>query len=192
MILCEDSINKALSLWDIIIHDWNSLLSSSKLVKAESIDVRLWRYLFIREHIPTTSTTVEKWIDLNDYPDGYQMYPWQFVLSHTEEFIWTRANSRIHPTFKIKSSSARLGIIHTLAWHWEVGFHNRWAMEFTVAIPIVLKRFMSIGQIYFSYTDWDWDYSEKWTYQKSNDIEEIVKNWKKEDILPPKELKVVY
>jgi len=186
MILTEKDIKKEIEQGNIIIHDGEKRIMYPNTVKWQSIDVRLGRWVNI------TFNWNSEWIDLDEWDKTIQSN-YIFVLAHTEEFIGTKAWSGILPTFKLKSTAGRLGIIHTLAWHGDIWFQGRWAMEFICAKPITLKRYMSIWQIYFTYCTKDEsdDYSEKWTYQKVSDINEIAANWKKEDILPPKELKVI-
>lgn len=187
MILTEKDIHKELEQGNILVHDGEKRVMSPTTVKWQSIDVRLWRWVY------ATVNGSNKWIDLDEGELKIDSMS-TFVLAHTEEFIGTKSWSGILPTFKLKSTAGRLGIIHTLAWHGDIWFQWRWAMEFICAKPITLKRYMSIGQIYFTYcskTDECDDYAIKWTYQNMDDIEKIVFYWNKEDILPPKELKVI-
>ena len=60
-------------------------------------------------------------------------------------------------------------------------------------LPITIKQSMSIAQIYFTRVkkDVEDDYTKKGTYQSTSDIDELVKNWKREDILPPESLKII-
>ena len=188
MILTELEIKKAIDEGLITIHDGEELKDSDcKTIKDQSVDVRLGRWLYVYNNLTQDNT----WIDLD--AQEFHVDPYKhFIIAHTEEFIGTTAGSWILPTFKLKSSAGRLGIIHTLAGHWEVGYNNRWAMEFITAKPITLKRYMSIGQIYFTETvSKGWDYSSRWTYQSTSNLEEMVKNWTKESILPPKQLKEI-
>lgn len=188
MILTELEIKQAITEGLITIHDGEELKDSTcKTIKDQSIDVRLGRYLYVYNNISEESY----WIDLSKQDFVVDPYK-HFIIAHTEEFIGTTAGSGILPTFKLKSSAGRLGIIHTLAGHGEVGYNNRWAMEFISAKPITLKRYMSIGQIYFTETVSEgWDYSTRGTYQSTSDLETMVKEWTKESILPPTQLKVL-
>lgn len=188
MILTELEIKKAIDEGLITINDGEELKDSDcKTIKDQSIDVRLGRWLYVWDSYMMSSY----WHDLDEWEFVTDPYI-HFIIAHTEEFIGTTAGSGILPTFKLKSSAGRLGIIHTLAWHGEVWYNNRWAMEFITAKPITLKRYMSIGQIYFTETTSEgWDYSSRGTYQSTSNLEEMVKNWTKESILPPKELKVL-
>jgi len=188
MILTETEIKQAITEGLITIHDGKELKDSTcKTIKDQSIDVRLGRWLYVYNNLTQDNT----WIDLD--AQEFHVDPYKhFIIAHTEEFIGTTAGSGILPTFKLKSSAGRLGIIHTLAWHGEVGYNNRWAMEFISAKPITLKRYMSIGQIYFTETVSEgWDYSTRWTYQSTSDLDTMVKNWTKESILPPASLNVI-
>lgn len=157
----------------------------TNLVNNQSVDVRLGQFLWFWDK------TYAKFrlVDLEKIE--YTLQPNSFVIAHTEEFIGTIAGSNFHPTFKLKSSAGRNGIVHTLAGHGDSGFINRWALEFTTMIPIELKRFMSIGQIYFTTTpDNQEDYADGGNYQNSSNIDELIKNWKPEELLP-KPLKII-
>lgn len=190
MILTKKDIEIALYDGKIVLHDGINLRLNPSTLKDQSIDVRLWRWL----HIYENGKEYFHDLDESDFIITPERLMSTFIIAHTEEFIWTTGWSGILPTFKLKSSAGRLGIIHTLAGHWEVGYHNRWAMEFICAKPIILKRFMSIGQIYFTLVtsqDAGDDYSKIGTYQSSSNIIETVRNWTKESILPPKSLKVL-
>jgi deoxycytidine triphosphate deaminase len=181
MIISERAIYEEIDKGNIIVR--NSFHNS---VKGESIDVRLWEWM----RVYVEESKEEYWHNFLKEGEYFVNKFDRFYICHTIEYIWTRAGSNILPTFKLKSSSGRAGIIHTLAWHGDVWFFNRWAMEFMCAKPITLKYWMVIGQIYFTYTTPSGDYSEKWSYQKTNDINETIEMWKKEDILW-KPLKVI-
>jgi deoxycytidine triphosphate deaminase len=110
-----------------------------------------------------------------------------FFLCHTEQFIGTAANSDILPQFYQRSTIARMGLSHTLAGWGDVGYHNRWAMEFTTLNKFTLKYNMRVGQITFSQTlpNSNSYTSETGNYQSiENDLDDLVNSWKKEDILP--------
>lgn len=143
-------------------------------IKDQSIDVSLGEWINING----------KWIDITN---NWYIQPGDFVLAYTDEFVGTKAGSNLLPSFKLKSSAGRNGILHTLAGHGEVGFFNRWAMEFTVMKPLLIKKGMLVGQIYFTRTEGaeSEDYAKSGTYQKHSTLEEVKLNWKREDILPP-------
>lgn len=157
-------------------------------IKDQSIDVRLGQYLFVYD---SKNGNLIKLHDLKQ-DDSFLAKPDTFFIAHTHEFIGTKAGSSILPSFKLKSSAGRLGIIHTLAGHGEVGFFNRWAMEFIVAKPVLLEYRALIGQIYFTIVEGaeNEDYSKQGTYQKTNSLEDLKKSWTPESILPPERLKV--
>lgn len=194
-ILTESEIKKELELWNIILHDGQNLVKNPVTLKDQSIDVRLGQFIFVENHI----TDTEMWIDLVEYErinwKGYKVVPWDFILAHTDEFIWTTAKSDLVSQFFLKSTAGRLWIIHTHSGWGEIGFHNRWAMEFVVAKAIFLKHKQAIWQIIFQRVTWDTvsdDYSKKGHYQTTSDINQLVKSWNKEMIQPwTKELKVI-
>ena len=196
MILNEREIKEELEAWNIIIHDWEKRVYNPVTLKDQSIDVRVWEFLFVPKR--------NKWFNTKDGIKIYWRYNiwawltrklrvWEFCLLHTQEFIGTKGWSWNLPTLKLKSSAWRLGIMHTLAGHGEVWFHNRRAMEVMFMLPITIKQSMSIAQIYFTRVkkDVEDDYTKKGTYQSTSDIDELVKNWKREDILPPESLKII-
>lgn len=190
MILSKNAILKEIENGNIIVDPFKT-----ELVKDQSIDVRLGQYLWVWNLSISNKPAI---FDIsNGFPgmNGCAEKPADslFFIAHTLEFIGTKAGSNILPTFKLKSSAGRLGIMHTLAGHGEVGFHNRWALEFTCKLPIVLQKGMSIGQIYFTKVEGaeNEDYSKLGTYQNTNDLEQLKANWKPEDLLPPDKLKVI-
>lgn len=160
---------------------------SQSQIKDQSVDVRLGQYLYVYNK----NGELIFIRNLQDV-ESEKAIPGRFYLAHTHEFIGTKAGSNILPSFKLKSSAGRLGIIHTLAGHGEVGFFNRWAMEFIVAKPVLLEWQALIGQIYFTRVEGaeGEDYSKSGTYQSSNSLEYLKENWKPESILPPEKLKV--
>lgn len=169
----------------------NKILTSynnEDMIKNQSIDVRLGRWVYIQS---ANNHTINKhWHDLDR--ESLTLYPGKFYIAHTEEFIGTSVDSNILPSFKLKSSAGRLGIIHTLAGHGDVGFCNRWAMEFMVGVKLTIERYMSIGQIYFTQTTSSESYSKQTgTYQSSDDFTTLQENWNKEIILPPNNLKII-
>jgi deoxycytidine triphosphate deaminase len=173
MILSTNEIKQQIQLGNIVTSHYRE-----ELIHNQSIDVRLGRWVYVQ------TDTDSYWHDFDN--DGYlACIKGEFYITHSEEFIGTRAGSNILPTFKLRSSAGRHGIIHTLAGHGDVGFKNRWAMEFIVAKPLILKRFMPIGQIYFTTTTDSGSYTaETGNYQKYDNFIELQAMWDKEDILP--------
>ncbi len=118
------------------------------------------------------------WLNLNKFPEGINIPKGTFFLCHTEEFIGSAANSNILPEFHQRSTWARLGLIHTKAGWGDVGYHNKWTMEYYTATPVTLKKGDRLGQITFTRTEANsGDYTKKGSYQTN-------KEWSKEDILP--------
>ena len=114
-----------------------------------------------------------------DYPAGL------FSLAYTNEFIGTVGGCNIQPSFKLKSTSARVGIFHPLAGLGEVGFFNRWCLELQFVENEPIKYGDLIGQIYFDTVIGEpSNYSETGSYQSENTLEDLKANWKPEDILP--------
>ncbi len=143
-------------------------------IKDQSVDVSLGEYIMVNN----------EWINITK---SYIPPINTFILAYTDEFIGTSAGSDILPSFKLKSSAARQGIFHTLARHGEVGYFNRWAMEFFCMKPIELQKGLLIGQIYFTVTKGakNEDYSKSGTYQKHSNLSDVKKHWTKESIIPP-------
>lgn len=174
MLLGNKAIQEEREKGNIIISPY-----SSYQMNTESYDVRLGRWLYLQDR-----SGGKYWIDLKEYKE-YKAVPGDFILAHTNEFIGTVAGSSIHPQFYLKSTSARLGILHPIAGYGDEGFYNRWALEFTFAIPVILKYKMKIGQVAFSQiVGGGDDYTQKGHYQSTQNLDEIKLNWKKESILP--------
>ena len=188
-ILTESEIRKELELWNIIVHDGVKRVTNPVTLKDQSIDVRLGQFLYIEN----SKSWFKGWINLLE--EDYIAREWDFILAHTEEFIWTNARSYLVSQFFLKSTAWRLWIIHTHSWWGEIWFHNRWAMEFIVWKEITLRHKQAIWQIIFQRVEGETnndDYSKKGNYQKTNNLDELVKNWNRDMILPwTKELKII-
>lgn len=181
MILSKQQILQNIQDKKILTSDYRP-----ELINNQSIDVRLGRWLYIQQ---TGKYKAKYWHDLDTSP--YNTKPDEFYIAHTEEFIGTAPHSNILPSFKLKSSAGRAGIIHTLAGHGDVGFCNRWAMEFVTPVQLQLSRYMAIGQIYFTQTTESGSYSqETGSYQSTEDFEKLQQEWSKDQILP-KPLKII-
>lgn len=143
-------------------------------IKNQSIDVTIGKEIYI----PDT----KQWIDISK---GYKIPKHTFFLAYTEEFIGTTPNSKIHPEFHQRSTLGRQGLFHTKAGWGDVGFYNRWAMEYYTLQDIELKAGDRVAQISFNEATESKGYSkETGNYQQDKDIDTIIFNWKKEDILP--------
>lgn len=181
MILSQQAIKNAIEVNQILVSPY-----LPQLVKNQSIDVRLGRWVYVQR---ISNHPTNFWYDLDS--GTLRTRHDEFYIAHTEEFIGTAPYSDILPSFKLKSSAGRAGIIHTLAGHGDVGFFNRWALEFTSVARAELHRYMAIGQIYFSLTTKSGSYAEETgSYQSTDDFDLLQKNWDKETILP-KPLKVI-
>jgi len=182
MILSRKALLQAIQDNKILTSDFRD-----ELINNQSIDVRLGRWVYIQSD---GIHPMKYWHDLDVAP--LECHKNKFYLTHTEEFIGTAPNSDILPSFKLRSSAGRHGIIHTLAGHGDVGFMNRWAMEFIAAKPITLERYMKIGQIYFTLATESGSYSEETgNYQSTSDFELLQTNWDKLDLLPKPLNKVI-
>jgi dCTP deaminase len=116
------------------------------------------------------------------------------ILAHTIEFIGGRNGigdlSAVTTEMRARSSIGRIGVAVCKDAGWgDIGYVNRWTMEITnfsnVIIPLPVG--VRIAQIIFHETGKVSEidkYSKKGKYQTSDDISEIRKNWKPEDMLP--------
>lgn len=120
--------------------------------------------------------------------------PSETILAHTIEFIGgkngTKDLSAVTSEMRARSSIGRIGIAVCKCAGWgDIGYVNRWTMEITnfsnVIIPLPVG--LRIAQIIFHETvrvpEID-KYAKKGKYQTSDNLKEIIKNWKPEDMLP--------
>ena len=114
--------------------------------------------------------------------------PGQTILAHTNEFIGGR--NHITTMMKARSSLGRnfIEVCKCAGWG-DVGFTNRWTMEITnnaqhYHIPLVIGR--RIAQIIFFETGpiRGHDYTKKGKYQKTNDLEQLQREWDPISMLP--------
>ena len=116
--------------------------------------------------------------------------PGETILAHTEEYIGAR--NKITTMMKARSSAGRnfIEVCKCAGWG-DVGYVNRWTMEITNnsrfhKIPLIVGR--RIAQIIFFETgetlESDNDYSQKGKYQSTDNLDEIKKSWKPEDMIP--------
>ncbi len=113
--------------------------------------------------------------------------PGERILGHTNEFIGGR--NCVTTMMKSRSSMNRSCISTCLCAGWgDTGYTNRWTMEITNhsrynSIPLVVGR--RIAQIVFLETGKTTEsYVSSGKYQNSNNIDEIIKSWKPESMLP--------
>lgn len=115
--------------------------------------------------------------------------PGETILGHTNEFIGGRGS--VTTMMKARSSMGRnfIEVCKCAGWG-DIGYVNRWTMEITnnsryYSIPLVVGR--RIAQIIFFDSEGtidDRDYSDSGKYQCETQIEELVANWKPQDMLP--------
>lgn len=115
--------------------------------------------------------------------------PRRTILAHSEEFI---GGVEYHTSMmKARSSWGRsfVEVCKCAGWG-DVGFFNRWTMEITnnsywYSIPLVVGR--RIAQITFLETGAikaSLDYSKEGKYQSSANLEDVIKNWHPQQMLP--------
>lgn len=125
-------------------------------------------------------------IGLNSSESYIQIGPGETILGHTVEFIGGLNN--ITTMMKTRSSLRRSGISCCMCAGWgDVGYVNRWTMEITnhTEVPVILPVGMRVAQIIFLYTSTpSRNYSSKGKYQTSDNIEQIIKSWTPEAMLP--------
>ncbi|MES2006799.1 MAG: hypothetical protein V4436_01685 [Patescibacteria group bacterium] len=114
--------------------------------------------------------------------------PGETILAHTNEFIGGREH--ITTMMKARSSMGRnfIEVCKCAGWG-DVGYVNRWTMEITnnsknYIIPLVVGR--RIAQIIFFETGpiLASGYEKSGKYQTSNNLSELKKKWKPEQMLP--------
>jgi dCTP deaminase len=116
------------------------------------------------------------------------IYPGETILGHTNEFIGGVQN--ITTMMKARSSSGRSCItVCACAGLGDVGFFNRWTMEIKNHgyDPVVIVVGTRISQIVFFWCGDvldDKSYSEKGQYQKSDNLEELEREWNPSAMLP--------
>lgn len=120
--------------------------------------------------------------------------PGETILAHTIEFIGGKNGTKDLPAvtteMRARSSIGRIGIAVCKCAGWgDINYINRWTMEITnfsnaiIPLPIGVR----IAQIIFHETypvDELDKYDKKGKYQTSENVEELRKNWKPEDMLP--------
>jgi dCTP deaminase len=114
--------------------------------------------------------------------------PGETILGHTEEFIGTKRYAT--SMMKARSSAGRCFIAVCKCAGWgDVGYFNRWTMEITnfsthYTLPLVVG--MRIAQITFPTTGGiiGASYEKAGSYQSSDDLDTLVRNWKPEMMLP--------
>lgn len=113
--------------------------------------------------------------------------PGERILGHTHEFIGIKAPGT--SSMQAKSTTGRNGVTVCKDAGWgDPGYINRWTMEIenTNEEHIPLPVGMPIAQLVFYHTgEVNGDYTIlSGNYQASTDIEELVKNWSPDQMLP--------
>jgi len=112
--------------------------------------------------------------------------PGETILGHTIEFIGGLNN--ITTMMKTRSSLRRSGVSCCMCAGWgDIGYVNRWTMEITnhTEVPVILPVGTRVAQIIFLYTGKpSRSYSSKGKYQTSDDINQIIKTWTEDAMLP--------
>lgn len=173
--LSREAILKEIAKGNIVFNGLDSQIQN------QSIDVSTGKYIFIKKG----NDFIKK-----DITKPTLIKKGTFFLAYTNEFVGTVIGSNIHCQFQQTSTSARLGLFHPKAGWGDVGYTNRWAMEFFATSDILIQEGSIVGQVTFTYTtETNEDYSKKGQYQKGNDLKYIKENWGPETILPRKGLK---
>lgn len=111
--------------------------------------------------------------------------PHETLLVHTREFIG--AKKRITTMLKPRSSLGRVGISVTTGGWGDIGFTNRWTLAITnnTTVKMVLPVGERIAQIVFMWTgETVKEYIEKGQYQKTTNVEEMIRTWGPGMMLP--------
>ncbi len=121
-------------------------------VSPASYDVRLGNEIKVEGSICGTESDKGRWMNRNiKDTEGFVLYPGQFILAHTLEYVRLPVN--IEAQFQLKSSRAREGIQHLFAGFIDPGFHGQVTLELknvTQRHSIFLKPGMLIGQLRFA------------------------------------------
>jgi dCTP deaminase len=163
----SDPWNHESKLKLITFNPWNESHVKMMWTKDEAKTVRNYRELGIEEDTK-----------------GIILQPHEFILAHTNEFIGGK--NYITTMMKARSSIGRSNItVCRCAGLGDIGFISRWTMEITNNndVPIFIPLNARVGQIVFFYTGIS-DTTYKGKYQKGDNLEEIVKDWTPEMMLP--------
>lgn len=153
--------------------------------------------LFEKELAQPASRVLHPWFELGDLegisPDDLVVVirPGESILAHTLEFIGSNCNF-ITTRMAARSTIGRSGLeITRCAGVGDVGYCTRWTLEITNnlqyhMIPLVVGR--RIGQVLFDgvtpLEEGDDDYTRSGKYQNTSDLEEMVRMWHPDMMLP--------
>lgn len=129
----------------------------------------------------------DAWQNISPEDEVILFAPEKTYLCHTEEFIGFR---NVGTTMmKARSTIGRIfiSVCRDAGWG-DIGYINRWTMEVTNAstkyhIPLLVGE--RVGQIAFFYTgETDRPYFATGSYQHTDDLASLEKDWKPEMMLP--------
>ncbi len=151
---------------------------------------------------PLEAIPHKEWCDKNGYklfaniPEDHPIIvlrPGERILAHTHEFVGIRAHGGACEV-KSRSSWGRNGVAVCFDAGWvDPGYINRITLEIynlNMHESVVLPVGERIGQLIFHKTGpVDGDYSDgrggmSGKYQHTSDLDELIKTWKPEDMLP--------
>lgn len=175
---------------------------SENQISQNSIDLSLGEYIFLDKNSEIYYRSYEELnlgktvtganrkdyykLSVQQFDDTpFVLYPGMFILAYSHEWFGTKPNTNLAWQFLLKSTSARNGLDHNLAGFVETGYFSPLCFELYSHTPLELRFGDLIGQaVLHTTTDRTVDYSIKGSYQNTNDLETLKKNWKPEDILP--------
>lgn len=118
-------------------------------------------YIDAKKDNPTTEIIIPD--------DGFILLPNQLYLGTTKE---TTITETCVPCISGRSSIGRLGIaVHVTAGFGDIGFHGKWTLEITAAIPVKIYPDMEICQIYFEEVSGDTGIQYHGRYQYQDDVQ---------------------
>ncbi len=119
--------------------------------------------------------------------------PGHVILAHTQEFIGGKHN--ITTMLKAKSTMGRCCMsICKDAGMGDSGYFNRWTLEIEnhALVPLILRVGQSVGQIIFFRTgNVSAPYFSRGQYQKTDVLDELIKNWSPLSMVPSKAVVVL-
>lgn len=173
---------------------------SKDQISQNSIDLSLGEYVFLDANSPFCPEAYKKicqkikaknnkfYYKIKIYQDtDFILLPGMFILAYSHEWFGTKPKTNLAWQFLLKSTAARNGLDHNLAGFVETGYFSPLCFELYSHTPINLRFGDLIGQaVLHTTTDDSVDYSIKGSYQTTNNLETLKKNWKPENILPKK------
>lgn len=135
---------------------------------------------------PTDTAQVRDfWNQQETADDCIVIRPGETILAHTEEFIG--GSHHITTMLRARSSMGRCNITICRDAGWgDIGYINRWCLQITnnnLDTNIMLPVGTRIGQIIFLYSSVP-ESQYQGQYQSTLDPEQLVANWRPENMLP--------